>query len=126
MFQKTISRIAVVGLLIGATALPVFAAGKAGGSMMSSKMNSKMTKGKPMAALASDKMMMNRMTMHMSATDKKTWMGMSMAEKRLVIKMMRSSKMTGGSKMMGSKKMHHGNMMNNKMMNNKMMKGGKM
>ena len=124
MFCKTVSRVVVAGLLLGATALPSLAEDKMSGGMMKNDKMAMKTGGKmmgnkmsgKMSGMSGDKMMMNKMMMGMSAADKKTMMGMSMAEKKVVMKMMKTH---GG---MGHKM--GGKMMDSKMMGSKM--SGKM
>jgi len=107
---KTTSRYIAAGVLTALTALPVlttaFAQDKMSGGKMSggSMMSSGKMAPRPMAMTASEKMMMNQMMAKMTASEKKTMMSMSAAEKAVCMKMCR---MSGA--------MMHQSMMNGKM-----------
>ena len=96
---KTTSRYIAAGVLTALTALPVLTTAFAQDKMSGGKMAPR-----PMAMTASEKMMMNQMMAKMTASEKKTMMSMSAAEKAVCMKMCR---MSGA--------MMHQSMMNGKM-----------
>lgn len=90
-FQSTSRRTAVAFAVL--TALPVASIampamhGKMSGSKMSGHKMMSSSDKMMMGMSASDKMMMKKMMMGMSSSEKKTMMGMSMSERNVAMKM---------------------------------------
>ncbi len=97
MNLRKLTTVAIAALCVVSSSAAVLAQDKMGDKKMGMQKGKMMDDKMMMGMSTAEKQMMMRMMEGMNAADKRTMMGMSMAEKRLVMRMIKKHGMSGGS-----------------------------